>query len=370
MSFSEYNYPIYILIIFLIFTICWLTIKIKYFFYKKRQKSYPLNYFKGINYLLNQKESEALKEFTNAVKVSSDNAEVYILLGNIYRNRGDSNKAVRIHQTVLANSNINFEIKKIALLSLAKDFKQSGFYKRALDTLEELLRIDKKNLQALNDKATILIRMRNWNEAIDTYKKLCKITNNYRVENFSSLYVELAKENSSNFRFFKIKFNFKKAFDIYNENSYGYAMLGDYFLKKGNVGKAFENYMLAVKNNSFSIILLRCKLNVTGKNYIENLDDNTTINIVLKAREFIKSRKYEEGLLYLKKKILQFPDDTILQRLYILLKSCLDSDFDTVRTLKKHIKLKFVCTCCEIVLKQYKWQCPNCKNWLSLNYLK
>ena len=361
-----YHYIVFCLILLLI--IIYFTVKI---FRRKKRESFPLKYFKGINYLLNQRENEALEEFTKAVKVSSGNAEVYILLGNIYRNRGDFEKAIRIHKTVLSNPKINSEMEKIALLNLAFDFKSGGFLKRAIDSLEKLLLLDRKNIPALEEKAKIHIILKEWEHAINAYKKLDKLTNEYRKENYSSLYVEIAKNNLLNSQNFKAKLNLKKSFDIYKENSYTYTVMGDYYLKKGKREKALACYKNAVKSNPFAFILLRCKLNlVSHENHTELIEGNLPLYTCFKVREFIKQRRYEEGILYLKERIIKFPEEIVLQKLFFILNCCLNSDFSNIKKLKKHIKLKFVCTSCNIVLNRYVWQCPNCKNWLSLNYLK
>ncbi len=311
-----------------------------------------------------------MKEFSNAIKINNKNAEVYILLGNIYRNRGDFEKAVNIHESVIENSDIDTELKKIALINLALDFKTGGFLKRAIDTLDNLLKTDKKHVQALKEKCNILILLQDWINAADTYKKLDKLTKNYRKENFSSIYIEIAKKNLKKSQFFKTKLNFKKSLDIYKYNSYAYAAYGDYYMTKNKSEKALACYETALKYNPLSIIPLRCKLNRMGKDYLSGLDDNLPVNICLKVREFIKKKEYEKGMEYLKNKIIQFPEETVLQTLFFVLNACLSGDISALKKLRKFIKLKFICTSCNIVLSRYTWSCPICKNWLTLEYLK
>jgi lipopolysaccharide biosynthesis regulator YciM len=332
---------------------------------KEKGQKRPGEYIKGINYLLNQKDNEALKEFIKIAKIDSENAEVYILLGNLYRKRGELEKAIRIHQSILVQSNLNKEVKKVALYNLAIDFEKSGFLKRALDVLDKLEKFDKRFSLGLQKKAKIYILLKDWENAINVYKKLSKYNHEFSLKTYSSLYVELAKSFIVKSNFLKSKFFLKKSLSIYSNNPYALSILGNLYFKRGKLEKAKEFYEQAIKENPNSYLKLRTKLNKIMENPFELLDRDSILYIYFKLRNFVKNSELEKGLIYLDEKIEKFPEYKLLPMYYILLICLKENNLKKFKKLKKHINLKFCCNCCNISINYFSWQCPNCNEFLS-----
>ncbi len=91
-------------------------------------------FFKGIHYLLSNDRDHAIEEFTKSVQVNSDTIETYVALGNLYRSKGDIERAIRIRQTIILRPNIDEQIKLRALIDLGLDYRKGGFLDRALET--------------------------------------------------------------------------------------------------------------------------------------------------------------------------------------------------------------------------------------------
>ena len=92
------------------------------------------SFFKGVQYLLSNDHDQAIEEFTKSVQVNSDTIETYVTLGNLYRSRGDIDRAIRIRQNIILRPNIDEKIKIGALFDLGKDYRKGGFLNRALKT--------------------------------------------------------------------------------------------------------------------------------------------------------------------------------------------------------------------------------------------
>ncbi|GEM_PF-4352013 len=332
------------------------------------KKNISLNYLKGIDFLLNNQEDKALKEFINAAKINSDNAEIYLSLGNLFREKGDFERSIRLHQGILVRDDLDIEIKKITLLNLAKDFKYAGFYERAVNTLDEFETLDKKNIDSIYEKIKIFIIKKDWDNAILSYKRLKEYTN-VDLANFSSIYVEIARQNILDLQFFYAKINLKKAMKIDSQNYYAYFTLGEYYLKKGKYDKAFEYYKIALNLNPFVILKVRTRLNIIGKTIPEiTVQESFILNIYL-IRDMIKGKMYDEALNFTEKKILDSPDKSLYQTIFTMLILLKSGNYNLAKIIRKNLKLEFQCRECHNIFNTFYWHCPCCKNWLTLDYL-
>ena len=99
------------------------------------------NYFQGLNYLLNEQPDRAISTFIQALEVNSDTIETHLALGSLLRRRGEVDKAVSVHQNLLARPQLNRETSHYVQLELARDYLLAGLLDRAekllLDLIEE-----------------------------------------------------------------------------------------------------------------------------------------------------------------------------------------------------------------------------------------
>ena len=100
-------------------------------FYKKNSNEIPVEYLQSMNYLLSEDHDKALDTFMSMVSVNQDTAETHIILGNLFRNRGEVDRAIRIHQNLIARPELKKEIRQECSIELAKDYLKSGFLDRA-----------------------------------------------------------------------------------------------------------------------------------------------------------------------------------------------------------------------------------------------
>ena len=84
-------------------------------FYKKNSNIIPVEYLQSMNYLLSEQHDKALDTFMSMASVSQDNAETHIILGNLFRNRGEVDRAIRIHQNLIARPELTLAIRQQCL---------------------------------------------------------------------------------------------------------------------------------------------------------------------------------------------------------------------------------------------------------------
>ena len=82
----------------------------------------PLNvdYLKGLNFLLNEQTDQALEHFLQMVRVDDKTIETHFALGSLFRRRGEVDRAIRIHQNIIARPDLAAEQRDQALFSLAR----------------------------------------------------------------------------------------------------------------------------------------------------------------------------------------------------------------------------------------------------------
>lgn len=134
----------------------------------------PLNidYLKGLNFLLNEQTDQALEHFLRMVRVDDKTIETHFALGSLYRRRGEVDRAIRIHQNIIARPDLASEQRDQALYSLAKDYLAAGLLDRAEKLFVRLAQGSRYQVQALEAVCGIYEQEREWQKAIDASQRL------------------------------------------------------------------------------------------------------------------------------------------------------------------------------------------------------
>ncbi len=135
------------------------------------------DYFVGLNYLLNEQPDEAINTFINVLAINSDTVDTHIALGKLFRVRGEADKAVSIHQNLLARPALSPHTNEQIQLELARNFMALGVHDRAqrlLTTLLEQSRDDHHRYAAKQLLVDLLEREKAWQQALDVIQPLLK----------------------------------------------------------------------------------------------------------------------------------------------------------------------------------------------------
>lgn len=124
----------------------------------------PRAYFKGLNYLLNEQQDKAIDAFIEAVQNDPDTSELHFALGNLFRRRGEYDRAVRVHEHLLSRADLSTADRQRAQHGLALDFLKAGLLDRAEEALRKLEGTSFEG-QARLARLAIYERSREWPEA-------------------------------------------------------------------------------------------------------------------------------------------------------------------------------------------------------------
>jgi lipopolysaccharide assembly protein B len=131
----------------------------------------PKAYFKGLNHLLNEQQDEAIDAFIEAVQKDPDTSELHFALGNLFRRRGEYDRAVRVHEHLLARGDLPKLERERAQHALALDYLKAGLLDRAEDALGKL-EGTKFEAQARLERLAIFERTRDWPQAQQVAQQL------------------------------------------------------------------------------------------------------------------------------------------------------------------------------------------------------
>ncbi len=141
---------------------------------RRRARETP-HYILGLNFLVSNQIDLAIDELSRAAELDADALEVHMILGNLYREKGQVGKAITIHQSLLQRSQLSRLEHAYVLLCLGLDYKRGGFVDRALDAFTEVLRLDPKNEYALVNLQKLHEEQHEWSRAYDTRERLNKL---------------------------------------------------------------------------------------------------------------------------------------------------------------------------------------------------
>lgn len=160
----------------------------------RRPTGFPPAYFKGINYVFNEQPDKAIDVFIKMLEVDSDTVETHLALGNLFRRRGEVDRAIRIHQNLIARPSLKKEQRSQALLELGQDYMQAGLLDRAENLFNELIELDDHSLPALRLLNDIYEQEKEWGKAIRVAQKLAAKTGKGYKDVIAQYYCELAEQ--------------------------------------------------------------------------------------------------------------------------------------------------------------------------------
>lgn len=151
------------------------------------------DYFTGLNYLLNEQPDKAIECFVRMLEVDSDTVEIHLALGNLFRQRGEVDRAIRIHQNLIARPTLNGNQRAQALLELAQDYMRAGLLDRAEGLCRELIEMDMHLPRALALLSDVYQQEKEWEQAVEAARRLQAVTGQAMEPMIAQFYCEQAE---------------------------------------------------------------------------------------------------------------------------------------------------------------------------------
>lgn len=343
------------------------------------------DYYKGLNYLLNEQPDKALDAFIRMLDVNPDTFETTVTLGKFFRRRGEADKAIRIHQNLIAKPNLTSKQRSAALMELAQDYMRAGVYDRAESLLLELLQAPSDQLElSLRHLIDIFEREKDWKKAIVMAKRLQQVNGQYMGKEIAHYHCEIAQLAWSEGKIRAAVKEIKQAY-VYDRICVRASILS------GNIKKSQGDYPGALKAYkqvqhqdvdfiSEVIFHIQYCYNELGSqssmvNYFDYLlQVSPHISVVLASAQshkrhhggkdaarfladHMRSRPSIRGIRHLVDYHLEEAFDQVRDDL-LLLRSLMDKLLENKPTYR--------CRQCGLATKTLHWQCPSCRQWSSI----
>jgi lipopolysaccharide assembly protein B len=150
-------------------------------------------YIKGLNYLLNEQQDKAIDVFIRMLEVNSDTVETHLALGNLFRKRGEVDRAIRIHQNLITRNSLSSEQRNDALLELGQDFMKAGLFDRAEGLFNELIENNVHLSSVLPLLLDIYQQEKDWSNAIRIASQMGIVGGQPAKSIIAQFYCELAE---------------------------------------------------------------------------------------------------------------------------------------------------------------------------------
>src|SRR5215207_8102068 len=146
---------------------------------RRRLRETP-HYMLGLNFLVDNQVDQAIDELTQAASTDTDALEIQMILGNLYRQKGQVGRAINVHQALLQRPDLTRLEQAYVLLCLGLDFRHGGFIDRALEAFQEVVLLDPHNRYALVNLQKLHEDQQQWSEASKVRSQIAKIDSGRR----------------------------------------------------------------------------------------------------------------------------------------------------------------------------------------------
>lgn len=348
-----------------------------------RQSNSGLNpeYFKGLNFVLNEEPDKAIEVFIRMLEVDSETVETHLALGNLFRRRGEVDRAIRIHQNLIARPTLNREQRSNALLELGMDYMRSGLLDRAEGLFLELIESGSHLNQAYIQLLEIYQQEKDWDNAINVARKLEAIS----FESYSSViaqfYCEHAESALKEANMRVVKDNLRKAINFDSSCVRASLIEAQMHQSTGKIKQAIKSYKRIEAQNSDYITEILTPLYECYRR-LDKVDEfveylRTLVNIygnistLLLLTELIAEREGENAAIHfisdeLKNRPTVKGVDKLIE--YALERSQGETHehLKTIKDLTGQLieeRPMYKCNNCGFDAKLLHWQCPGCKSW-------
>jgi lipopolysaccharide assembly protein B len=152
-------------------------------------------FLRGLNYLLEEQPDKAIDMFLELVEVDGETVETHLALGSLFRRRGEVDRAIRIHQNLIARKSLGAEQRGDALFELGLDYMRAGLLDRAECLFQELAGLGLHRQRALQSLREIYEQERDWARCLEVSELLKPISDQPMAVAIAQYHCELAEES-------------------------------------------------------------------------------------------------------------------------------------------------------------------------------
>lgn len=351
----------------------------------KRQKTHlPNQYFAGLNHLLNEQPDKAIDVFIEQLQQNSEVVDTHLTLGNLFRRRGEVDRAIRIHQNLIARPSLPADVRKLALLELAHDYLAAGLYDRAENLFTESLSDPAHKEEALSNLISVYQQLHDWTQAIEATEKYAKLTGSNENTRLAQYYCEIAEQAFANGDISEALESLQKASKVESTGLRQNLLLAKHYMTQSEYKKALKIYRDLSSRHAgylteFVQDMHRCHIQLgSEKRFHEELRGylatSHNLDALILYRNISKATQSGTQLLEILEDFsLSTPS---IQAIMHLVASYRDhakepdrSQYDKLLRVLETMaadESNYHCKACGYESNTLFWQCPACKEWSTM----
>ncbi|BEE17347.1 lipopolysaccharide assembly protein B [Aeromonas enteropelogenes] len=355
---------------------------------QKQSNQFSRQYVAGLNYLLSDESDKAVDLFIQLLEVDSETIETHLSLGNLFRQRGEVDRAIKIHQNLVARQ-LTREQRQLALQELARDFLAAGLLDRAEAIWKELCEDSDFEETALAQLLIIHQQLREWGKAIEVAVRLQQFQGKKLAEPISHFYCEQAENALREGNQGEALAKFKRALGINPACARASLRLAELAMAEGEYERASKELLRVFEQDmdfaSEAIPkLLQCYQQLGRSQALipileKAVEEHAGVSVTLALAKLVEER---DGLSQARELVLrQLRRHPSMKGFYQLVGFQLASaeegpakeSLELLQQLVgEQIKIKSTHKCrqCGFATHSLFWQCPSCRQWGSIKPIR
>jgi len=337
----------------------------------------------GFNYLLSDDIDRAIEAFTRVTQADQGALEIYILLGNLYRQKGQVEAAVNVHRGLLERRDLPAETRALALQCLALDFQEGGLVDRAISAFQELTEAQPNHVEALKQLERLYEDSGDWAKAYETARRLASLESNADSRVLAFLQNAMGEKAIEAVDVKAAERHFEKALDLFPGCLPASVNLGSLMLTQKRYKKAKAVWEQMLARDPAMIHLIASKLREVYQ-YLGEEEKLVDTCLKLEAQDpgawrgrmilgelAEAQRDYASAFMHYGHALKRHPQALGLhQRIWNLMAKMKAEP----ATIEAYLDLcedstvfadRYVCVKCHYRATELLWRCPSCHQWSS-----
>lgn len=346
-------------------------------------KAIARGYFQGLNYLINEEPDRAVEVFVRLVELDEDTVETHLALGYLFRRRGEVDRAIRIHQNLIARPSLGGDQRSHAILELGRDYFAAGLFDRAESLFKQALGSPAHREAALRHLLDVYQQEKEWEAAITTARRLQGLSGDRFGPLMAQFSCELAvRERTTHLALGETRHLIKRAFAFDGQCVRASILLGDIERQQGRWRAAIKAYqrvesqdpeyipeVLGPMEACYQALGQRIQFKAQLQRLVKRYPG---ASVILRLTDVIAADSGKaEAVVFLSAQLKNRPSVRGLSRLLTLTSA--DTDLPALEEVLMGVDKAqpfYRCLECGFDAQQLYWLCPSCRTWARIKPIR
>ncbi len=362
------------------FGLGWLAARIDLKHLISESRALPRSYFKGLNFLLNEQPDQAIEAFIEVVKVEPETIELHFALGSLFRRRGETDRAIRMHRNLLERTDLAPEQRQHALIELGEDYMKAGLLDRAEESYSQL-RNGPFRARALKSLLEIYQIEKDWRKAIEIAQESAKDSGQSWSKEIANYWCELAVAEMNKPDAVTARAALAEAMAVNKRCVRANVITGDLALRDNQHAEAIEAWRCFEQQDPAFLALVAQRLlgsfralgrNAEGlallKEFLEKAPSLDMLDVAFQST--LDAEGPEAAYRLVRDELRRNPTllglDRLLEAQLISASAERRQELELVKNLvhgQTRRLARYRCVNCGFKARQFYWQCPACAGW-------